>query len=159
MNMHAPTPVPSKCLSCGLVFSSGAISISNCDQITLGSNFENCPQCGGLARMVEGTFDALGQKLEVIQASSFDRQLIEQLNNILFRYQAGSLSEKEATDELLYAHPEASETLRKIPKGKLTAFLILAIVALKQCSVNVEVSLDVNRLFDKIIETQMSSGD
>lgn len=77
-------------------FESNAINIENSTNITLSGNMARCPQCGGRARIADGTFNFRAGLQEIVDAPGWSREAIRTVQR---------------------AAQEANESLRRNPHG------------------------------------------
>jgi len=84
----APRPdvvlVPAHCNACGLDFQPRAIAVANgATNITFTGNRTNCPRCGGVAQLMDGTFSVKDDRFEILSAPSVTREMLARLQLLI----------------------------------------------------------------------------
>nr|DAU44822.1 MAG TPA: Preprotein translocase secA subunit, helicase, translocation, secretion, PROTEIN.18A [Caudoviricetes sp.] len=119
--------LPAFCTQCGQVVSSG-ISASNSVNITISGCTATCPYCGGEAHTIEGTFNFVGNTIEIIKASNVTKEKLQNLKLTLEKNKR--ILTKESFEETLNSKaPELSGLASIMPKTRdeLYAFIGLII--------------------------------
>jgi hypothetical protein len=126
--------LPVFCGHCGLVFSSRAFDFGNSTNVTLTGNKESCPRCGRLAEIPDGTFNFVGDTMEVLEATPLTRARLSGLADALSRVRAGELSEDELADEVERegGSTALAELLRKASPRVRHALIMVLIFAIGQ---------------------------
>jgi len=124
----------------------------NVQNISLHNNKESCPFCGELANTAEGIFNVTKSILEVMSSPDITLKMIEELSNIAKKSYGKKISPEEAITAASTISPQFGELLTNIlslPTLKKTAILLLLQV-LNSCSINLNVDLDVNKLWEQM---------
>lgn len=143
--------IPALCPSCGALFASRAFNVSgNVKNLTLSSNKETCPFCGGLADIADGVFDVAGNVLSVVSAPSITKQMLAAFSAAVKKAYEEKKPPEELAKEVEKIDPSFGEIIRKSGSSKqfYLVSLLLIFTAIKSC--NVDVKLDANRLIDQL---------
>jgi hypothetical protein len=144
------TGLPSHCPKCGIVFLSDAFSLVNVTDAMFRNIRVGCPNpgCGGIANGLDGTFDFVGNAINVKHATPRTLAILAVLQSALREAQQGK-PEAEVISEIEKASPELAHAIQKkvSTSGKpLLAGLLLTLLA--GCSMDTR--LDWNRLVDQV---------
>lgn len=122
--------VPVKCSTCGFNFNSQMFSINNAFNVTITNCAEQCPRCGNLANVKDGTYDFVGSVLTAIRAPGVMRADIVAFRELALAVQRGKVRKDEAAAQVAAMH-EGFATLWKWlnENGGALSFLI-AILAI-----------------------------
>lgn len=154
---------PAFCDQCGNLFESCATNISNSRNITLVGNTESCPRCGGRATIAEGTFNFSHDDIEVLKGSAWTREQVKGLRSIYEKVRRQNTVTAEIVEELKAVSPALAQFAQRASTrrgGRMALLLFLAMVLVRQCHVDVNVDLDVNRLFDQaVVERSIGGGE
>jgi hypothetical protein len=143
-------PLPAHCPNCGLVFPSKLISIDHATNITIGDGREPCPApgCGGAARVIDGTFDFVGNAIRVRSAPPRTIGILSVLQTAL-REAEGGMPPDEVISKIETASPELASAIRKkVAIGGWTVLGGVLISLLASCSMNT--NLNWNQLVDQV---------
>ena len=90
--------VPAKCPICGLRFETNVIDVQG-GQFIITDNITNCPRCGAVASIEDGTyeFDLAGRVISAIRSQGAVRSDVIALQALAESVQAGRVSNDEAT--------------------------------------------------------------
>jgi hypothetical protein len=138
--------LPAKCTRCGHVFPSAIKmgdaarnnSVTNCRQ--------NCPRCGGVAQVADGTFSVSGGALVLDHGPASSRAMMERLYGVARRAKEEDLTAREIIAEVAEINPGLAKKLEK--KG-LPAFVLLIFLFLFVRHFDVHVDVDLNKLIDQ----------
>jgi predicted RNA-binding Zn-ribbon protein involved in translation (DUF1610 family) len=118
--------VPAYCSHCGQIFDgSGGIHISNCADIRLIGNRMTCPNCGHLARIVDGTFSETGNGLELVDGPELTRLILDHFRNIATRAQTKEITPQEAILEATQLNPKLGRLMELFIQIGLPALAVL----------------------------------
>lgn len=149
--------VPAHCQSCGALFVSNLISIGGGSKdITLIGNMVSCPFCGNMSRVTDGTYNAVGDVLELVSGPDTTADMLRRLYAITKSAYYGETSLDEAESQATAIKPEFGQAINIIKKrGSINKMLLLALMvaALAYCQpdVKLDMKLDLNRLINQII--------
>jgi plasmid stabilization system protein ParE len=105
-----------------------------------------------MARMIDGTFDFIGDAITVRAAPARTIAILTALQGALRAAQGGQ-KETEVVDELRKASPEfAAVAQTAISKGGLHTLIVLLVLLLANCSMKLDQTLDWNRLIDQAFQ-------
>lgn len=89
--------IPAFCDSCGTAFPSGIAVSGRVTGLTLQNNLSGpCPRCGGMGRVLEGTFDFIDGVLKVLSSPQRTVDDLRRLAHILGDVRRGDIDEEEA---------------------------------------------------------------
>lgn len=140
---------PVHCDHCGLFFFSKAFSVNAINALMRG-NEETCPQCGELARGLDGTFDFVGNEITVRSATPRTLEILKALQAAI-KAEAEGKSDDEIISHVEKASPELAAATKEAAKtgGRGLLAVILVLLA-AQCSMSVNSTLDINQLIDQV---------
>jgi hypothetical protein len=123
--------LPARCTRCGFEFESRAINIEGVVKgLRLSNITETCPNCGGTARLVEGTFNVRGGVIEALQATAADRGLLLRFAALARQVDAGAVTAEEAATEMARESPELQRLLDRVPPKVRRIFIWVLLQAL-----------------------------
>jgi hypothetical protein len=94
--------------------------------ITLEGNREQCPRCGELAELPDGTFNVVGETIEVLSASRLTRARLLRLADILGQARAGDLAPEAAAEAIASEAPALNPLLERFgPKMRMALLALL----------------------------------
>lgn len=105
------TGIPASCSKCNIVFEYSGIQIQNSTNINFSGIQTSCPQCGGPAVVVDGTFDETGNGLQIVSAPSATHSVFEALYGIVKKVETGEINQFEATKQIETISPELAKTI------------------------------------------------
>lgn len=154
--------IPAYCPSCGAVFASRLISISgNVSNLRLSGNKESCPFCGEMADTAEGVFDIAGDFISIISAPHITKQMISELGATVTKAYKEKITQEKLAEEIGKIHPSFGDFISKVSKKLFKLALLIIIGIIGSSPVNVNLSIDVNRLIDQLTgksPTEIISG-
>lgn len=147
-----PHPI-AYCPSCGALFEARAFQFVNATNITLTNNTTNCPNCGGRASIADGVFNATAEALEIVKASDLTKALYQRFAELIEEAQHQKMDPDEFIDRAAKIHPAFEEAAKALAGSRATVFVALALMlaALRTCSFDVEVKVDVNQLIEQTL--------
>lgn len=148
--------IPASCPNCGAIFKSRLISVGgNVTNLTLSGNMESCPYCGSMAHTAEGVFDITDNILSVISSPQITKQMLQKFSAIVENAYNNKIDINTLINEANEINPELGNLIEKKTANGLfkSSFLLLMIFLLNSCSVDVNVSLDINKLIEQMSET------
>lgn len=86
---------PAFCRGCGLIFPTRAIGLQNIS-VTLKGNAVTCPRCGQMAKIIDGTYSAYKDRLDIVLDPSVPQEARDALLALVKEVQANRLSLSEA---------------------------------------------------------------
>lgn len=76
--------VPAHCDHCGHTWQPrNTIEFHGSAQVTMNNSRVSCPRCGGMARLLEGTFAVRDEVLQVLSAPDWTLEKLEELSGVL----------------------------------------------------------------------------
>jgi len=140
--------LPSKCTRCGLVFQTGVIEIGpNVSGISFQDCATNCPKCGGVANIADGTYSSTLDGLRLDAGPLKTIGIIKELNRLAEKAKAEHLSTEEVLAELADINPDLAKKLKSIGPWPVVGLVILLFWLVK--SFSLELHVDVNWLIDE----------
>ena len=145
------TRVPAYCENCGAIFPA-PVGLGAGSKIILKNVVTNCPFCGSLAQL-DGEFEGAGNAIRIIRSKNITPQNLKAFAALLRDAYQKKTSVEETKQQAAKIDPALGEAIESISKSKSvwTASLIVLMFALSRCNFDVNVSLDVNRLLNDII--------
>ena len=153
--------IPALCTQCGALFPSRLLDIGPGVQIknlTLNNNSESCPHCGGLARAAEGLFSVAENAISIIKAPRLTKHMLQAFEALV----RDAYNKKREPDEVAAAaetiDPDLGKLIRHAGENRFlyTSALLVILMAIKSCSTNISITLDVNQLIDQVQNTPPS---
>ena len=123
------TLVPARCDLCDYIFQSRAISVSD-SGIQMYGNKTQCPQCGGPASFIEGTFNVRDEGFEVLIAPETTVEILRSIGLLLLESASAGEGPEQAAARVEIVSPSAAATIRKKYGGLSTPAFIALITAL-----------------------------
>src|ERR1700693_2939302 len=126
--------VPAYCPDCGVLSAvpgifggSGAVTLSNC--------FTTCPQCGGTANMLDGTFAIEGNAFTLLSGPKFTADALRVLSGIIERAARKGITPEELEKQVSEIDEDFGNIVKEAFKkgGPGIAFLLLLVLFLKGC--------------------------
>lgn len=118
--------LPAFCTQCGRVVSSG-ISAGNSVNITISGCTATCPYCGGEARTIEGTFNFIGNTIEIIKASDITKEKLQNLKLTLEKNKR-TLTKESFEETLNSKAPELSGLASIMPKTRAELYTFIGLL-------------------------------
>lgn len=147
-----------KCRVCGLEFGMTGL-IGGSANIVMKGNSTTCLKCGALADILDGTYKMRDSRIEEISGPALTIEIARRLGVIVDKAKRQpDLLASELVAEIADVSPELAAKIAKRGWG-IWALLLLLIWLIK--SVELNVSLDVNRLIDQleVMEQKSESVD
>lgn len=145
--------IPAYCPHCGVLFPSlvelgggggggGAVLVGN---------KETCINCGQMADILDGMFNAVGDVLELISGPQFTRDILQALAELLEKAKQNQITVDELERAATEIDPELGAAVAAIKKTKSlqVGVFILLLFALRQCDFNFDAKVDINELWDQ----------
>ncbi len=138
------------CSHCGAIFQSRAFRIQGAINLTLSGNKETCPNCGKLADIADGVFDITAQAIRIVSAPDLTREKYARFLALLRQSQKRGVPPDQLEQEASAIDERFGEAVSLARSGPAWIILVLLILWLKSCTTDMQVTLDVNELFDQI---------
>ena len=126
---------PAFCPNCGLVFGSGVV-LENARNVTIGNARQNCPRCGAWAELPAGTFNVIGDTIEVLAGSGLTRERMFRLRDILERAESEHADSAQAIEAVIAEAPDLRPLVErygpKMQKALIKFLLFLFTVLIAQ---------------------------
>ncbi len=120
--------IPAICNNCNSVIPSG-IEVENCLNFTLEGGTTNCPFCGGIAHMMDGTFNIIGDTISVLKSGNVTKENLSLLLDILKKNKDATSSEK-IKKEINETVPELNTISDALPKTRTELYAFITLLAL-----------------------------
>lgn len=155
------TGIPAHCTKCGAVFVSPQLNFPNARGITIIDVGVSCPNCGGMADAIEGTFDFVGNFIKVYPGTPRRTiAILSVLQKALRESQEGAV-DTAVIDTIAKASPAlAKEISKKLSshKGLILSGLLMALLAGCSQSINWNQMVDQVRVYSTGAEPYPNLG-
>jgi SEC-C motif len=122
------TRVPAVCDTCGSFFPS-PIEVSNSSNITFaGNKVGPCPRCGGMGHIPDGTYNFIGNTIEVLSGPKRSRSDLERLAEILRSARNRGATAEQVREQVKKEVPELSSLTDALPKTRAELYAFVAII-------------------------------
>jgi hypothetical protein len=138
---------PCHCTKCGYVFQTSVVDFGPGASATFFDCGTDCPQCGGYARIGDGSYTQVGDGLRLDAGPLSTRQIINQLNRVANKARSESLTTEEVLAEIADVSPDLATKLKSIGPWPVVGLLIFLFWLVK--SVSLDIRVDVNWLIDQ----------
>lgn len=151
--------VPVFCDNCGTLFATESLLGGDWRQVSFENvGFGPCPVCGSTGRVLDGTYDFIGDTIRVLSAPEWSLERLGWLQERIAAARAALVAPEAVVDEVVAASPELAALVRPLlQKGwKALQILvtILAIVTFVQSQANPAATPgDIDRAVQSIVET------
>ena len=115
---------PGKCRKCGAIFPATAFAASNSLGITFRGCATSCPNCGGLADVLDGTYNFIGDTVELLSGPESTIEALKKLAQVV----KTSVEAGEPPEKTMEKAIEAFPPLRKLKTLGVNAFKALTVV-------------------------------
>lgn len=152
--------LPAHCDQCGATFATSAFDIQNSKGITISNATVSCPNCGGRAKILDGTWDERGRGIELVDGPQKTRAIFIAFSQLVEQAKRGELTPKQVQKKAAELDEGIGRAvgmlIQRFPKS---AFFAIALVAMLKY-MHFETKLDVNQLVQQVIEyTEMHSAE
>lgn len=143
---------PAFCMNCNIIFEVAAFGFNGPGAATihLSSNLATCPQCGGFAKVGDGTYTYQHGQMNLKSGPPFTRAMVDAIAAIAQRAKRDSLSTEEIIREVAGVSPELADKLKS--RLSLPSVVLILILFWIVKGVSLNISLDANRLWDQATE-------
>jgi len=116
------------CDNCRTIFNSG-FYFENSTNITLTNNQTQCPKCGRMAKIPDGTYNFIGDSIELISGPDITIRRLELFKSIIEQVIKKQQNADDFTNAIKQDAPELNKLSNFLPKtrNELYAFLTLLI--------------------------------
>jgi hypothetical protein len=142
--------LPALCPRCHTLFVVSNIITASLPRLTISNVRTPCLRCGALANILDGTYRAVNNVLEVIAAPEFTRQMLREFQGLVEQARNQNMPFTKLEEAAAAIHPGLGSAIRKMPDARFICVIILSLL-LKTCTANVDVHLDVNKLWDQML--------
>ena len=104
--------LPAICEQCGAVFKSRLLNVENVTNVTLVGNREQCPNCGRMTGLLEGTFTVQDGVITFVDGPSLTIDKLLRIQKILAARVNANLSDEEIDAEIERETGESNFTER-----------------------------------------------
>ncbi|ALV21074.1 SEC-C metal-binding domain-containing protein [Carnobacterium antarcticum] len=111
---------PSVCDSCGNIFSTNIIGMSGAGSATIvmKGNKTNCPKCGNMARILDGTYEMVNNIINIISSPQRQFEELKTFSEILKEAQKNGFSVDEIAIKTKKQTPGLSSLVDLLPKSR-----------------------------------------
>ncbi|MBS1028317.1 hypothetical protein [Gluconobacter albidus] len=137
-----------KCRNCGNEFFS-SIQISNSTGVTLAGNKETCPKCGHMADILDGQYDAIGDRLYLVRGPQESADVLKRLQALEEKQKAdpASLTVDDVVDALGDVSPEVKQAAKDFgTKNGASSLLTFFVWLLLHAQISLSGHLDLSSL-------------
>jgi hypothetical protein len=114
------------------VFESRLIAVTGTvTNLVMSNNSEQCPRCGAMAALPDGTFNVFGDTVEVLAATPLTRERLLRLSLILEQACSGTMPEADVAAAVERDDPRLAELLRRLPPRMRHAFILILFAAIQ----------------------------
>ena len=120
--------IPAKCGKCSFIFASGIVA-SGVRSLTLSSNRQNCPRCGAMANLVDGTFDVgrgAAGPFKQTAGAPVDPALFAHIGLILIEAQAAGEPPQKIIERVEPHAPGIAQRLRAVMDDPVAFATVIA---------------------------------
>lgn len=148
------------CETCGGPFQSSLAEVKKATDLTVTGNLETCPRCGELAPVLDGVFNVTHGVLEIVRAPGLTRDLYQRFGKLIGEAAKTDMAADELNKRAGEIHPQLEQATKQLPAKSpwRIIVLMLLIAALESCDFNFNVNIDINELYDQVVETVMPDG-
>jgi hypothetical protein len=111
--LHLTFAFPAFCRNCGLIFPS-SLTGTGAARLDLEHVITDCPRCGAVADLPDGTFDVVGDTIHVLSGSQLTRERMFRLAQILDAARAREMSEDEAVEAIADVAPPLAPLIDRL---------------------------------------------
>lgn len=104
---------PAKCLHCPIVFPAKEYRIENSTETKFQNCSARCPNCGGEGRVLDGTYDFIGDFAKFVDGPKTSRDLLQKMAGVLEDSLVAGDTPEEALSRIYEAFPEIEELIGK----------------------------------------------
>lgn len=137
---------PARCRSCRHIFKATALTFQMVQTIVLERNTTRCPKCGGVAVIGDGLYSGASGKMVFVAGPDTTRFMIAKLASRAKEAKEGKIGRDELLAEFAGVSPEFA---KKAERLGLPTFLIILFAFWLVKSFELNISIDVNKLFDQ----------
>jgi hypothetical protein len=121
--------VPVFCDNCGTLFATqsligGDIRRATFENVTVGP----CPVCGKTGRVLDGTYDLIGNTVTVLSAPEWSREKLQWLERRIEAARRGAVAPDQVVDEVTSQAPELHALIGHLSRRGWKAIQILAVL-------------------------------
>jgi hypothetical protein len=121
--------IPIHCGHCGYQGLSTGISITSA-RVTVKGGGGQCPQCGGIASYVSGTYDFVGEVIAAFSAPGITREKVSAFRDIVQGVANGSISNDRAKEKADALSPALSSVIANTLKQGLTISNLVSLIGI-----------------------------
>jgi len=134
--------IPGYCAHCDLAFDSrgAGVVLEDCTNVTIGGGKPlRCPECGRPAQIAAGTFNAIGDRLELVDGPPLTVEILQRLRDIAERAQSEEITPAEAVREARELNPVLGRLLESyLALGLTVLTLFITLIGAYQQQISLE---------------------
>lgn len=144
--------IPAFCYNCGNIFPSGFALSGSAKSWNYGCQSQ-CPRCGNMAVIADGSYEAAGDALKVIDGSEFTHAVVAAFNDLLHQARAGKLDGEQLEKAASKLDPKLGEAIAtaRSSGATLPVVALLLMATLHSCQLKIDAKVDLNRALDQVI--------
>ena len=145
------TPIPAHCQNCGAVFAAtGIIGGAGSTKITFSHCTVDCRRCGGIASILDGTFEKTSQTLKLLSGPRFTKDVLRAFGGLIEQAANKKISTEDLQKKAGDLNADLGAVVAQAIKSRWgLAFLVILLVFLKTCHFSIDAKLDVNKLWEQ----------
>ena len=121
--------VPVFCDHCGTLFATGSFIGGDATGVTFEDcGFGPCPTCGQMGRVLDGTFEFIGDTINVLSAPEWSLEKLGWLQQRIEAAQRGQASPEQVVDEVAAEAPELRALIGNLSRAGWKAIQILVML-------------------------------
>lgn len=120
--------IPAVCETCPTIFASGFMVENSTDITFSGFKSGSCPNCGGIGRIPDGTYNVFGDVLELLSGPSQTVEDLKRLSEILERARAQQALPEEVLAEIEDNDPKLKTISDLFPKTRNEFYMVVGLV-------------------------------
>ncbi len=155
--------LPAQCGTCSLIFHSG-MDIRNTSNMTIVGGEVQCPRCGNMARIAEGTYSFYDDVIRIVRAPDISREMLRSFAMILKDAYNQKISIDELEARARDIHPRLSEAVSKVKEQSHTRkwflrWLGMICFALGAIAEDVATEVIADRLIEQLFGSESTLSD
>jgi hypothetical protein len=120
--------VPVFCDNCGTLFVTSSLIGGDVRVTFENTGFGPCPGCGGMGRVLDGSYEFIGDTIKVLGAPAWSHEKLTWLEERIRAAQAGAESTDDVIEDITEHAPELAELFRSLLKKGWTGLQVLVAI-------------------------------
>src|SRR5262252_3728634 len=136
--------LPAYCNSCGFVYPSG-IELKYALDIRMSNNQVQCPRCGAMGRIPDGTYNVLGNAIHVLASTQRSASDLRKLADAIQRARDNNASPEEIKRTIKEQAPELRSLADTLPQTRNELYAAITLLCTVILTVATVIGLYANR--------------